>query len=221
MPDDPKTITTRHPNILQRLNAVMEQVKFVQKEKKQGMRYSIVSHDSVTKLVRPKMVENGIVYWPIDMAVNQAGNRTEATFKVRFAAIHDPSDYIDVATMGFGIDDQDKGPGKAISYGVKYALLKALGLESGDDPDDDQDAMLKPSILDPDRAAVDDFIDGVAIATSMAEMDKLRLDIKPKLDLLRADYAAYVQMATTKWQQKAAVLKKATAELADANNPNQ
>jgi hypothetical protein len=45
---------------------------------------------------------------------------------------------MDVQTAGYGIDPQDKGPGKAISYSVKYALLKALGLESGDDPDNDQ-----------------------------------------------------------------------------------
>lgn len=32
----------------------------------------------------------------------------------------------------------DKGPGKAISYAVKYAYLKAFALETGDDPDHDQ-----------------------------------------------------------------------------------
>lgn len=196
------------PNILQRLNAVMEQVKFVQKEKKQGMRYSIVSHDSVTKLVRPKMVENGIVYWPTDMHIEQVGNRTQLTCKVVFASIHDKTDCIEVSTAGFGIDDQDKGPGKAISYAVKYALLKALGLESGDDPDEDQDAMLKPSILDPDRAKVDDFKDAVAMADSMEKLDQLRANIKATLDKLRADYPAYVQEATTIWQRKAATVKK-------------
>lgn len=197
------------PNILQRLNAVMEQVKFVQKEKKAGMRYSIVSHDSVTKLVRKHMVENGIVYWPIDMEMRQSGNRTEAQFKVRFCSVHDKTDYIDVATAGFGIDDQDKGPGKAISYGVKYALLKALGLESGDDPDEEQDAMLKPSILDPDRHLVEDFIDAVAMAETMEQLDALRSNIKGTFDKLRGDYATYIQQATTKWQQKAAIVKKA------------
>jgi hypothetical protein len=44
-----------------------------------------------------------------------------------------------VETIGYGVDPQDKGPGKAISYGVKYALLKVLGLETGDDPDTVQD----------------------------------------------------------------------------------
>jgi hypothetical protein len=56
---------------------------------------------------------------------------------VRFANIDDPQDFIDVESCGHGIDTQDKGPGKAQSYAVKYALLKALGLETGDDADHD------------------------------------------------------------------------------------
>jgi hypothetical protein len=126
------------PNIAQRLNAVMAEVDYVQKEKKAGMNYSIVSHDKVTALVRPVLQRHGVVYYPRGLQVAQNGNRTEAVFAVRFENIDDRSDYIDVETIGYGVDAQDKGPGKAISYGVKYALLKALGMETGDDPDVDQ-----------------------------------------------------------------------------------
>ncbi len=127
------------PNIAQRINAAMGEVDYVQKEKKQGMNYSIVSHDAVTAKVRPILQAHGIVYYPRDLEVRQNGNRTEAMFTVRFENIDDRSDFIDVATFGFGVDPQDKGPGKAMSYGVKYALLKVLGLETGDDPDAVQD----------------------------------------------------------------------------------
>lgn len=127
-------------NIAQRINAAMADVDYVQKEKKQGMNYSIVSHDAVTAKVRPILQQHGVVYYPRDMHVNQSGNRTEACFNVRFENIDDRADFIDVATFGFGVDPQDKGPGKAMSYGVKYALLKVLGLETGDDPDTVQDS---------------------------------------------------------------------------------
>lgn len=127
-------------NIAQRINAAMAEVDYIQKEKKQGMNYSIVSHDAVTAKVRPILQGHGIVYYPRDLNVIQNGNRTEAVFKVRFENIDDRTDFIDVDTMGYGVDPQDKGPGKAISYGVKYALLKVLGLETGDDPDEVQDA---------------------------------------------------------------------------------
>jgi hypothetical protein len=125
-------------NVYQRLHRVMEAVDYIQKEKKQGMRYSIVSHDAVTAKVRPHMVAQGVIYFPVSMSHQQNGNRTECTMVVRFQSIDNPADYMDVPTFGFGLDDQDKGPGKAMSYAVKYALLKALGLESGDEPDEDQ-----------------------------------------------------------------------------------
>jgi hypothetical protein len=126
-------------NIAQRIAAVMGEVDYVQKERKQGMNYSIVSHDAVTAKVRPLLHKHGVIYYPKGLRVQQNGNRTEAVFSVRFENIDDRSDYIDVETMGYGVDPQDKGPGKAISYGVKYALLKVLGLETGDDPDEVQD----------------------------------------------------------------------------------
>ena len=127
-------------NIAQRINAAMAEVDYIQKEKKQGMNYTIVSHDAVTAKVRPILQGHGVVYYPRDMHVTQCGNRTEAVFTVRFENIDDRTDFIDVATFGYGVDSQDKGPGKAMSYGVKYALLKVLGLETGDDPDTVQDS---------------------------------------------------------------------------------
>lgn len=125
------------PNIYQRLHMVMEKVDYVQKEKKKGMNYTIVSHDAVTAKVRPALHAAGVVYHPHSLEYVQDGNRTQVRMVVRFVNIDDPNDFVDVPCLGFGIDNQDKGPGKAVSYAVKYALLKALGLETGDDPDED------------------------------------------------------------------------------------
>jgi hypothetical protein len=124
-------------NLHQRMAAVMREVTYIQKETKQGMQYKIVSHDKVTAKVRPALLANGVIYYPIRCDTAQNGNRTECNMTVRFANIDDPQDFIDVESCGHGIDTQDKGPGKAQSYAVKYALLKALGLETGDDADHD------------------------------------------------------------------------------------
>jgi len=136
-------------NIHQRLHAVMQKCDYIQREAKAGMRYKIVSHDKVTAYVRPVLVENGIVYYPVALTRQQNGNRTEIDLTVRFANIDEPGDFIDVVATGYGVDEQDKGPGKAISYAVKYCLLKALGLETGDDPDETQDekANHRPPVL--------------------------------------------------------------------------
>jgi hypothetical protein len=132
-------MTSPTPNILQRLNAVMQEIDYIQKEKKNGLQYSFASHDKVTALVRPALVKHGIVCYPSGLDLHQEGNRTQVDMTITFASIDNPNDAIHVRTAGYGIDNQDKGPGKAISYAVKYAFLKALSLETGDDPDQDQD----------------------------------------------------------------------------------
>lgn len=166
-------------NIAQRINAAMGEVEYIQKEKKQGMNYSIVSHDAVTAKVRPILQKHGVVYYPRDMAVHQEGNRTQATFSVRFENMDDRADYIDVATFGYGVDPQDKGPGKAMSYGVKYALLKVLGMETGDDPDTVQDnrADFKPANDTPPPAKraekwEGDYSGKSALHKGMVEVDR-------------------------------------------------
>jgi hypothetical protein len=132
-------------NIYQRLAAAMAEVTYIQKENKKGMNYSIVSHDAVTAKVRPVLLKNGIVYHPTAIDAQQSGNRTEVRLVVRFVNVADPKDTFDVPSLGYGIDAQDKGPGKAISYAVKYALLKAMGLETGDDPEYDQETPHEPA----------------------------------------------------------------------------
>ena len=140
-------------NIFQRLHAVMGEVDYVQKEKKAGMRYSIVSHDAVTAKVRPLLHKHGIIYFIDSLEYQQDGNRTQCKIVVTFANIDDQNDTLSAESFGYGVDDQDKGPGKAMSYAIKYALLKTLGLETGDDPDNDQDAVHQPAKYGPQEFA--------------------------------------------------------------------
>ena len=131
------TAQSHKPNVYQRLASAMREVKYIQKDRKPGMQYTIVSHDVVTAKVRPALLDAGIAYHPVNCEHTQNGNRTECSMIVRFVNVDSPDDFFDVPSFGYGIDSQDKGPGKAMSYAVKYALLKALGLETGDDPDHD------------------------------------------------------------------------------------
>ena len=124
-------------NVHQRIAEVMGAVTYIQKEHKTGMQYTIVSHDKVTAKVRPALLAAGVIYYPTRCDHTQNGNRAECSMTIRFANIDSPDDCIDVQTFGYGVDSQDKGPGKAMSYAVKYALLKVLGLETGDDADHD------------------------------------------------------------------------------------
>lgn len=153
-------MTTETINIHQRLAQVMSEVTYIQKERKDGVPYTIVPHDAVTSKVRPALLSAGVIYYPTRCEHAQNGNRAECSMTVRFANIDNPEDCIDVQTFGYGVDSQDKGPGKAMSYAVKYALLKALGLETGDDADHDSiDHDTKdPATKDTENAATRDRI---------------------------------------------------------------
>lgn len=126
-------------NLYQRILAVMEELDYVQKEaKKNGLQYSFVSHDAVTAKIHPLLVKHGIAMLPSVQEFKQDGNRTEATVEVAFVNVDDPTQTLSRTFFGYGIDSQDKGPGKAMSYAVKYAMLKTFCLETGDDPERDQ-----------------------------------------------------------------------------------
>jgi len=73
---------------------------------------------------------------------------------VIFVNVDDPKDRTATTHIGYGIDSSekdgrisvgDKGPGKAISYAFKYALLKTFCLETGDDPDNDANSAYEPA----------------------------------------------------------------------------
>lgn len=138
-------------NIYEKIHKIMEEVEYIQKEQpKDGVPYSHITHDSVTRKLRPKLVEHRIIVVPcvkdIEQKVTTAegkdryGNTkiatsifTAATVEVDFVNIEDPKDRISVTMVGQGIDTQDKGIGKAISYAVKYAMLKLFNFETGDE----------------------------------------------------------------------------------------
>lgn len=160
-------------NVHQRLAEAMRAVSYIQKERKKGMQYTITSHDAVTAKVRPALLDAGIVYYPVRCDHTHNGNRAECAMTVRFVNIDAPEDFFEVPTFGYGIDNQDKGPGKAMSYAVKYALLKALGLETGDDPDHES--------IDHDRT---DPAEPPFDATAEADRIKDRLRAAESLDAL-------------------------------------
>ena len=161
-------------NVHQRLAAAMNVVKYIQSVRKPNMHYNTVSHDSVTSKVRPALLDNGIVYYPVRCEHSHNGNRAECSMTVRFVNVDEPQDFFDVQSFGYGVDGQDKGPGKAMSYAVKYALLKALGLETGEDADDES----VDHVSESQQKAAEQSAQAVAVAIS-------RLTQAPTLEALQ------------------------------------
>ena len=139
-------------NIFQRMSAATEKIAVVAKNLEVGFggnKYKAVSEADVLAAVKPIEKELGIYSYPTSRTVidsdilsfkNSKGeDKTNMYLRVetiyRFVNIDKPEDFLDITTYGDGIDSQDKAPGKAMTYGDKYALLKAYKIQTGDDPD--------------------------------------------------------------------------------------
>lgn len=133
-------------NIYQRLQAVMRKVSYIRKDATVsggGGGYMAVTHDMVTAVVRPHFVEAGIITVPrlvsgavVDTTRQTKGGspiiRYEGMYEVAFVNADDPTDAVVIPVSAHAEDQGDKAPGKALSYATKYAILKVLLLESGE-----------------------------------------------------------------------------------------
>ena len=133
-------------NIHQKILGIMSELDYIAKgDKTVNGAYRFVSHDQVTAKVHPMLVKYRVSVIPTIEEVKQEGNRTEVKLITSFVNADNPQDNFAVRSIGYGIDGSDKGPGKAISYAYKYALLKTFCLETGDDPDNDSNAAYEPA----------------------------------------------------------------------------
>ena len=148
-------------NLFQRMAAITADLQTVAKnlsvETGSGKSYKAVSERDIIDAVKPLEHEHGVYSFPASREViesqtlesetnytDKAGN-TKTTKKTtffsriktvyRFVNVDDPEDYIETTTFAEGIDAQDKGSGKAMTYADKYALMKAYKISTGDDPD--------------------------------------------------------------------------------------
>jgi len=155
-------------NIHQRLNLIMGDVDYIKKNKSikiGGGGYSVVGHDSVTALIHPLLVKYGVTLIPSITEVLQEGNRTSVKMEFSWINIDDPKDCVINCCAGYGIDQQDKGIGKAISYAQKNIILKTLHIETGerDIEEDDIDFINEPltpslTLSETDKIGLKEFV---------------------------------------------------------------
>lgn len=143
-------------NIYQKMAAITAELQTVAKnltvETSKGKGYKAVSERDIIDAVKPLEEKHGVYSYPCDRLVLESqtlesestynGNVTKKTTfftriqtTYRFVNVDEPSEFIDTVTFAEGIDTQDKGSGKAMTYGDKYALMKAYKISTGDDPD--------------------------------------------------------------------------------------
>lgn len=143
-------------NIFQKMSAVTNELQTVAKNLVVSTggknSYKAVSERDIIDAVKPLEIKHGIYSYPFDRQIIESQtleSESEYQGKVtkkttffsriktvyRFVNVDKPDEYIDMVTFAEGIDPQDKGSGKAMTYADKYALMKAYKISTGDDPD--------------------------------------------------------------------------------------
>lgn len=145
-------------NIYQRMAAITADLNTVGKnlhvDTDKGKSYKAVSERDIIDNVKPLEAKYGVYSYPTSRTVLESerlesetnyngitGKKTTFFERVetvyRFVNIDNPDEYIETTTFAEGIDAQDKGSGKAMTYADKYALMKMYKISTGDDPDAD------------------------------------------------------------------------------------
>lgn len=96
-------------------------------------KYKVYSYPSSRRIVDSDVITTKKCYNGQESESSKFYMRLETVY--RFVNAEDPEDYAEITTYGDGVDSGDKAPGKAMTYGDKYALLKAYKIITGDDPD--------------------------------------------------------------------------------------
>lgn len=142
-------------NIYEKMLNITNEIQTVAKNLEVGTgqsKYKATGEADVLKAVKELEVKNKVYSYPysrqiVDREILQTeseyngkvtkGNKIFMRLEIvyRFVNIEKPEEYIDITTYGDGIDTQDKAPGKAMTYGDKYALMKAYKIITGEDPD--------------------------------------------------------------------------------------
>ena len=149
-------------NIFEKMAAITAELQTVAKNLTVGTgnaKYKAVSERDILDAVKPIEAKHGVYSYPASREVLESnllesedtytdhnGNtsvKQKTTFMTRiktvyrFVNVEKPDDFIETTTFAEGIDSQDKGSGKAMTYADKYALMKAYKISTGEDPDQD------------------------------------------------------------------------------------
>ena len=132
-------------NIYQKMMEVMKGVTYLSKDDKvefKTTKYKAISEEKVTSTVRAKLIEQGLVIFPIAQSHKRQDMLTTVDVTYRIVNTENPDEYVDVVSSGTGVDTQDKGVGKAMTYAYKYMLLRTFAIPTGEDPDKVSSAQL-------------------------------------------------------------------------------
>lgn len=123
-------------NIAKAIIEVMKAVKGMEKNSKVGSgsyAYSGTKDQDVKEVFNEALSNEGLCIMPIDIEESAQVDRWEASgktkqsiftkVKVKYLLLHESGESVELCGYGHGVDNQDKGAGKATTYALKNCLL--------------------------------------------------------------------------------------------------
>lgn len=127
------------PNLWQRMVIARQHMQYIKKTRQGGLKFATLNHDEVTSAAREALDKANVLAIPNVLMHDKTGNTTICEVEVEFVNPDVPEERYSVTMFGESNDNQDKGPGGATSYALKYCLIKALMGETGEKDADEQD----------------------------------------------------------------------------------
>lgn len=175
-------------NIFQRISAVMQDVQYLAKDDQIEFgktKYRAISEEKVTTIIRKSLITHGIVIVPVKQEHSKDGVLTTVDVTYRIQNVEDESDYIEAVSSGTGVDTQDKGVGKAMTYAYKYLLLRTFAIPTGEDPDKISSAELDDRF---NREQKVEYIDDIKKKVLLDSLEVVGSDIESTLKYFQKKY---------------------------------
>lgn len=148
-------------NIFEKMSRITEECPVIEKtlDVERGLKgYRAVSETAILNAVRPLEAKYGVYSYPcgrkrtttseVREYYDRDTNTTRKSYYLvdaiettyRFVNVDKPEEFIEMISYATGLDTGDKGPGKAMTYSDKYALIKAYKIRTNDALDPDTEA---------------------------------------------------------------------------------
>lgn len=124
------------PNLWQRMVIARQEMQYIKKTRQGTLKFATVNHDEVTVHARAALDKANVLAIPNVLMHDKTGNTTICEVEIEFVNPDKPEERYSVTMFAESNDNQDKGPGGATSYALKYCLLKGLMGETGEEDAD-------------------------------------------------------------------------------------
>lgn len=210
-------------NLAEAILKVMEAVKGIDKSMTVGTgssSYKGVPDKEVKEIIGREMVKNGLVMLPIGVEPSTKVDRWEETViyngnpqikqkqsiltevKTRYLLLHTSGESQIIEGYGQGVDNQDKGAGKATTYALKYALLYTFLVPTGKIDDSDREHSDSYSVpQDQSRKAINEEVqNAITNLINCHSAEDLRF-MKEGMSIEAQNHPAYRKAATHRFNE--------------------